>query len=154
MRSSLLYESFIPILKSRTPILKSIMKITRCWSEEKWWVLIPKQLMNFMACNVLIIMNSLVTWMCKWITLILFRDSVATEQNRGWIMTILSLLKKSDWCDDEKSWTEFVATKLMPSSHATDITKHGARLLYDIVTRKTIDVRHIIQNGILRIATG
>lgn len=62
--------------------------------------------------------------------------------------------KKADMHKHGKRWIDFVAAKLMPSYHTTDITKDLAALIYAIVTEKTIDVGKIIQNGIFRIASG
>lgn len=53
-------------------------------------------------------------------------------------------LKKFDMQDDDKSWIEFVAMRLMPSSHTTKVTKDKASLIYDISMGKTVDIGKVI----------
>lgn len=73
----------------------------------------------------------------------IFRDGAEWRMHNDNPVTF----KKSDFCDDEKKWAEFVVAKLMSSSHATDITKDKAMLIYFIMTRKTIDVGELFTVG-------
>ncbi|EOY13933.1 Uncharacterized protein TCM_032752 [Theobroma cacao] len=58
--------------------------------------------------------------------------------------------KRSVMKKELKVWLHFVAARLLPSTHISDVTKDRAVLIYAIVTHKSIDVGKVISHAILR----
>lgn len=55
---------------------------------------------------------------------------------------------------DTMVWFLFVTSRIMPSSHETEVTKERAALVYSIVTGKTVDIGKLVQASILHAASG
>lgn len=52
------------------------------------------------------------------------------------------------------NWYHFVASRILPSGHVSDVTKSRAGLVYCILKRKTIDAGRVIMHSILQASRG